>query len=42
MWQLQRLVEEFHFIKRSGDIAKTLQSNYQFRFASMNMLRCQH
>lgn len=32
MWQLQRLVEEFHFLKRSGDIAKTLQSNYQFRF----------
>lgn len=30
--QLQRLVEEFHSIKSSGDIAKTLQSNYQFRF----------
>ncbi|KAA1050308.1 MULTISPECIES: GntR family transcriptional regulator [Pseudocitrobacter] len=30
--QLQQLVEAFHSIKSSGDIAKTLQANYQFRF----------
>lgn len=30
--QLHKLVEEFYSIKSSGDTAKTLQSNYQFRF----------
>ncbi|MEB4675417.1 GntR family transcriptional regulator [Enterobacteriaceae bacterium G50] len=29
---LQRLAEQFHSIKSSGDLAKTLQSNYHFRF----------
>jgi len=31
--QLHKLVEHFHHIKSSGDIAKTLQANYQFRFS---------
>ncbi|MEO3988619.1 GntR family transcriptional regulator [Pseudocitrobacter cyperus] len=30
--QLQQLVRHFHQIKSSGDMAKTLQANYQFRF----------
>lgn len=32
MSQLLNLVEQFHHIKSSGDVAKTLQANCQFRF----------